>query len=187
MNLNKIAPLFCKWEETLIWSCLQGYMGYAISDNDENPSAAQIVIGDFCFFAGKPNKSLVKKAAAPIIIPQNEDWGILIELVWKSQVKKDLRYAIKKERNIFDVEKLTKYTELPNKEYILKLFDQQIYQQAMSENWSKDLCSQFADYNDYHNRGLGVGILYNNKLVAGASSYTVYNGGIEIQQEQLLS
>jgi GNAT superfamily N-acetyltransferase len=181
MDLNKIAPFFCGWNETLIWSCLQGCMGYAIADDEQNPSAAQIIVGDFCFFAGKPNETLVKKASAPIIIPQNEEWGKLIENIWGNRVKKDLRYAIKKEPDVFDVEKLTRYAISRDQEYEVKLFDQQIYEQAINEDWSKDLCSQFADYQDYSNRGLGVAILHQGKLVAGASSYTVYRDGIEIE------
>lgn len=181
MELEKIAPLFLGWEETLIWSCLQGCMGYAISDNEEQPSAAQIVVGDFCFFAGKPNIELVKKASAPIIIPQNTEWEKLMESVWGNRVKKEYRYSIKKETNIFNIEKLRNFTKLLDKEFVLNLFDQEIYNQAKCENWSKDFCSQFVDYADYQNRGLGVAIMYKDKLVAGASSYTVYNGGIEIE------
>lgn len=59
-NLRKIDYLFNGWNETLIWSCLQGYMGTAWANNDSNPKSAQIVIADFCFFAGEANKALVK-------------------------------------------------------------------------------------------------------------------------------
>jgi hypothetical protein len=55
IDTQKIAPLFSDWEETLILTCLQGCMGYTIADDNENPTAAQIIVGDFCFFAGTPN------------------------------------------------------------------------------------------------------------------------------------
>lgn len=181
MDMNKITPLFAGWNETIIWSCLQGYMGHAMPDDEENHSAAQIIVGDFCFFAGEPNKTLVQKAAAPIIIPQNEEWGKLIEDIWGNRVRRDLRYAIKKEPYVFDVEKLTRYATSLKPDYEIKLFDQEIYDQAVNENWSKDLCSQFTDYKDYYNRGLGVAIIHQGILVAGASSYTVYRDGIEIE------
>ena len=64
MDLKKIAPLFEGWEETMVWSCLQGCMGYAIVDHEETPRAAQLVVGDFCFFAGEPQDEcswLIKK------------------------------------------------------------------------------------------------------------------------------
>ena len=37
--LEKIAPLFSGWNETLIWSVLEGHMGYAVADDDESPTA----------------------------------------------------------------------------------------------------------------------------------------------------
>lgn len=44
IDIHKIEPFFDGWEEPLIRSCLQGYMGYAITDNDEKPSAALITV-----------------------------------------------------------------------------------------------------------------------------------------------
>lgn len=181
MDMNKIAHLFQGYEETIICSFLQGCMGYAITVKEQNPSAAIIVVGDFCMIAGKPNKALVKKLTAPIIAPQNEEWEKLIEKVWKDRVKKGLRYAIKKEHDVFDVEKLSRYAILTAQEYEIKLIDQQIYEQAINEEWSVDLCSQFEDYQDYKSRGLGVAVLHKGKLVAGASSYVIYKDGIEIE------
>ena len=49
-ELRKINFLFYGWNESLILSCLQGYMGKAWVDNLINPKSAQIVLGDFCFF-----------------------------------------------------------------------------------------------------------------------------------------
>lgn len=181
INVHNIVPLFDGWEETLIWSCLQGCMGYAIADNDEKPSAALIAVGDFCFLAGTPNPKLAAQATAPIIVPRNEEWCKVIESVWKNQVDKGLRYAIKKEPHIFDIIKLTKYANTLPDTCVLKLFDEKIYEQSLQEQWSKDFCSQFSDYNDFRKRGLGIAAIYQGNLVSGASSYTVYNNGIEIE------
>ena len=43
------------------------------------------------------------------------------------------------------------------------------------------LTSQFSSYEQYRKYGLGIAALCGRELVAGASSYTVYDGGIEIQ------
>lgn len=56
---EKAAPLFENWEETLIWSCLQGIMGKIYGDDLNDPSSVMAVIGDFAFFAGVPNAELV--------------------------------------------------------------------------------------------------------------------------------
>ena len=49
-DLERIAPLFDHWEETMIWSCLQGVMGRAVWN--ESRTAAAIISGDFGFLAG---------------------------------------------------------------------------------------------------------------------------------------
>ena len=55
-GLARIAPLFAGWEETMIYSCLAGCMGYAIVDDDAHPTAAQIVVGDFASLPESPAK-----------------------------------------------------------------------------------------------------------------------------------
>lgn len=181
MDMQKISELFDGHQDTLILSCLQGHMGYANADNDENPTAAQIVVGDFCFFAGVPSVELAKKAAAPIIAPMSADWEPVIEATLSGRVQKGLRYSIKKETDIFDIEKLRAFSQSLDESFQIKLIDKNIYNQAMSESWSRDLCSVFSDFDDYHARGHGVAALHDGKLVAGASSYSVYDGGIEIE------
>ena len=57
-NTDSVSPLFARWEETLIWSCLQGIMGKIYADALADPTAAMAVLGDFTFFAGKPNAEL---------------------------------------------------------------------------------------------------------------------------------
>ena len=65
MTLNeRIQPLFADWQEALIWSCLQGCMGSAAADDPVQPQSARITVGDFCFFAGKPDAALILDAAA---------------------------------------------------------------------------------------------------------------------------
>lgn len=49
MYLEKIAPLFRGWDKAMIWSCLQGCMGYAVSDDLDNPASAMICVGDLLF------------------------------------------------------------------------------------------------------------------------------------------
>ena len=94
VKLERVAPLFAGWEETMIWSCLKGCMGYAIADQEEAPRAAQIVVGDFCFFAGEPQDRLICQAGAPILVPKDEAWARRIEAVLGQSVQKSLRYAI---------------------------------------------------------------------------------------------
>lgn len=182
MRTEKAAMLFDGWNETLIWSCLQGHMGHMVTDHDADQESAMIGAGDFCFFAGKPDPVLFNSLTGfKLLVPKDKHWENLIESFYGKRVRRDFRYAIKKEPDVFDRKKLTAYTEALDHCYVLKLFDEEIFQMALSEAWSADLCSQFENYTDYQKRAFGTAILHQGKLVSGASPYGIYNGGIEIE------
>lgn len=185
-DMNKIAPLFEGWEETLIWSCLQGCMGTAWADQLEHPASAQIITGDFCFFAGLPNTELLRNIPAEftngiLMISKDDKWSFYIEQEFGAAAYKTKRYAIKKEAGVFDRQKLqSNIANLPNG-YRLQMIDKALYDLLLTEDWSIDLCSQFPEYSDYETHGLGVAALYEDIPVSGASSYTFYKEGIEIE------
>lgn len=185
--MYRIERIFDRCSETMIWSCLQGYMGKGWVDNVQNPKSAQILIGDFCFFAGVPNLDLVKNIphyyTTPYIlmVPGSDKWGTMIEQKYKGNFQKFMRYAFKKESEIFNTEKLQSYIKKLSEEYTIKNIDEEIFNNVKSEPWSKDLCSQFSSYDEYEKLGLGFVITHNTDIVCGASSYTVYNDGIEIE------
>ncbi len=179
--LQKIAPLFSGWDETLIRSVLQGHMGTAIVDDEENPRSAQVVVGGFCFFAGQPSEELVLKAGAPELVPQNDEWGAAIERILGERAAKRLRYAIKKEPDAFNRDTLQYYVDALPAEYELQLFDGDVYAQSFREDWSRDFCDCFRSCEDFLRRGVGAAVLKDGVLVSGASSYAVYDGGFEIE------
>ena len=114
INTASVSSLFAQWEETLIWSCLQGTMGKIYADDLNNPTAAMAIIGDFTFFAGKPNIEIVSYKPNwctqnfMIMVPQNENWQNTITHFYGEKAKIVSRYATKKEPDIFDKEKLQK-------------------------------------------------------------------------------
>lgn len=186
-EMDSVSHLFEGWQKTIIWSCLQGYMGKAYVVDREYPRGVQVIVGDFCFFAGEPSIDLVQhipeefSSQMILMIPQNEAWGKLIEQNFGTRAEKVKRYAIKKEPKVFDKIKLQSYIDELSPEYKCHMIDKVFYDQIMAEEWSRDLCAVFANYKDYEKNGLGVVALYKNKIVSGASSYTVYDEGIEIQ------
>lgn len=186
-NTHSVAPIFADWKETIIWSCLEGVMGEIYANGTENPKSAMAILGDFCFFAGKVSEELINYKSPycnqdfMIMIPQNEEWAEMIERVYKGNARKVERYAIKKEKDIFDIEKLNKIAAAIPENCTLQLMDKKLYHQCKKEEWSKDLVSQFPTYEEYRKRGIGVVLLVDNQLVAGASSYSVYSQGIEIE------
>lgn len=186
-NTDKAASLFGPWEETMIWSCLQGIMGKIYADDPLGPTAAMAVIGDFTFFAGKPNTELVSYKPDwctqnfMIMVPQNEGWQDTITQFYGAKAKVISRYATKKEPEMFDKEMLERATVSLPEEYTLSMIDEQLYQRCREKAWSADLVSQFPDYDHYRKLGIGVVILKNGSIVSGASSYTRYREGIEIE------
>ena len=186
-NTEAVKHIFKEWKETLILSCLHGIMGKIYVTNTDNPVSAMAIIGDFIFYAGKPDKELVSykpnwcKQDFIIMVPQNEEWEKLIEETYGQKTKPTLRYAIKKEHGIFNQEKLQYVVSKLSDCYIIRMIDEKLYNMCKSEEWSLALVSQFNNYDKYKKLGLGVVILENEKIVAGASSYSRYNEGIEIE------
>ena len=185
-EMVRIAPLFYGWTETLIWSCLQGIMGRAWTDDLKEPRSAQIQVGDFCFFAGHPHEGLAAHIAEDctsntlLLIPQHEGWQQLLQRLYP-QAKRQLRYALQKDPTAFDREKLAEFAASLPACFTVRPIDEELYVLAGQEEWSRDLCSQFPTYTHYSQRGLGYMVLKGSEPVCGASSYTVYDGGIEIQ------
>lgn len=186
-DTRNVSSLFDNWEETLIWSCLQGVMGKIYADDLNNPTAAMAMIGDFTFFAGKPNIELVSYKPDwciqyfMIMIPQNESWKNLIIDFYGKKATVISRYAIKKEADIFDKKKLEKAVASLPEQYILSMIDERLYQMCKAESWSADLVSQFPNYENYCKLGLGAVICKENIIISGASSYSGYKEGIEIE------
>jgi len=180
---SRIAHLFDGWDETMIWSCLQDCMGEAYAEDTENPRAAQILLGDFCVFAGEPTEALVRNVLSDsvILVPQNRGWELVIERCYGSQAKRWTRYATKKDASAFDVTALRGYVaELPP-QYELRAIDAEIYDAICALDWAVDLCINFDSREHYLTRGLGVVALCDGEIAAGASSYSFYDGGIEIE------
>lgn len=183
----EIAALFGGWQETMIWSCLQGVMGRLYADSAETPESAMAILGDFCFFAGKPSAELVSykpdwctqdfiimTACAP-------DWFEVIEAVYGERAKKVSRYAFRKDPDAFDQASLRAFAEAVPEGYALRMIDREFFDRCQAQDWSRDFVSLFDGYEQYEECGLGVVALWNGEIVAGASSYSSYLGGIEIE------
>ena len=175
------APLFAEWPETMIWSCLHGCMGQAYSNGSDLPQSARIDVGDFSFFAGAPDAGLVLDLLPPgfrILVPRDGAWAACIEAA-RPDARTWTRYATKKDPSLFDRARLSRLTSAPP--YRLCPIDEALYGQIQELSWAKDLTGQFSSWQDYKRRGLGTVALHGGKIVSGASSYTVYPGGIEIE------
>lgn len=182
---ESVKEIFGDWNETIIWSCVQGIMGDVYTNAAED--AAMAILGDFAFYAGNPSEELVRfkpencKQDFIIMVPQNAAWGKIIEKCYRDKAKRVVRYAIKKEQDVFDVPKLERAILSLPEGFELKMLEEQEYHMCRNNDWSRDLVSQYKEYDRYKELGLGVVALKDGELVSGASSYSTYNGGIEIE------
>lgn len=180
-DTSKVARLFEGWRETLIYSCLQKVMGKVYVTDMESPGSAMAYVGCFAFYAGEPNPELVRNKPDGFVImtPQNKAWEACIETCFP-EAKKATRYAIKKDTR-FDKEALRNMVSRLPDGYKLKAIDESIYDMCLSNPVTADFVSSFESKEQYLRIGRGMVILKSGRIVAGASSYTRYREGIEIE------
>jgi hypothetical protein len=111
---KRVAPLFANWEETLIWTALEGMMGQVLVLDGAKaaPKAAICQTGDFVFLAGDasvPEAELLLLAMKKklqdhfaILTPQDDRWATLIQRAFGQEAKAGERYAIWKDASVFD-------------------------------------------------------------------------------------
>lgn len=188
-DVQRVAHLFSNWQETCIWSALQGIMGNIYAEDTEKPDAAMVILGDFCFLAGTPKTELVAYKPADygknfiIMVPENEGWSLFIEACYKDGAERNSRYAIHKNKGNFDKEKLKQTIADVPEGYELRMIDKALYDACLLEEWSADFVSNYKDYSMFEKLGLGVLMIKKDtgEIVAGASSYSSYKEGIEIE------
>ncbi len=151
-----------------------------VTDSD-TPVSAMVYVGCFAFYAGVPDKELVmsKQKGFVIMIPQNKGWEACIEACFPT-AKKVTRYAIKKDTQ-FDLPFLRSVVEKLPEGYELTEIDEDIYDLCLTDPVTRDFVSSFESKEKYLKIGRGMVVMKSGRIVSGASSYTRYNEGIEIE------
>ena len=192
-RMSVISPLFDGLEDSMVYSCLQGHMGAAYTVTPENPQAALIVSGEYSFFSGDPCSNdaarivrslfdVIESGVTIGIFPENKPaWETTLMSVQENNPRAVPRYGIVQKDYDFDMTRLDSFIRALPDGFTLVPFDEYIYDQAISETWSQEFCETFASAGDYLKQGFGFAALHNRKLVSGASTMTVYDGGAEVQ------
>jgi RimJ/RimL family protein N-acetyltransferase len=187
INLRKkLLPMFEKMDSTIILTCLQGHMGTTWVDDLENPTVAQILVGIFVFYAGNPNtkeaEELLYNLPEDILaIVNTDEWKNRIETVYKGSIEKFQRYKFKKNPEDLNRNHILRFLSTLPEGYELKKIDETLAKEPTLHEVSEDFTGQFNSIDDYINRGIGFCILYDGQVVCGASSYSIYDNGIEIE------
>ena len=147
---NAVA-LFEGWQESMIWSCMQGVMGELYADDPQHPKSAMVWLGDFCLFAGEPSQELARfrlshpKRPFMIMVPQTEEWGRMIEHCYGERAKKVTRYATTKERDCFDRAMLQRMVDRLSPEYDMRMIDRELFGLCSQIPFREDFVAQHAD------------------------------------------
>lgn len=192
-QLNDVAFLFDGIEDSMVKACLQGYLGKAYVKTLISPKAGLIVSGEYSFFGGDPNseeaeyliRNLFKvnesESTVGIFSDAKPDWEKRLLAIPENNPVSVPRFGIVQKDYTFDDKVLQEYIDAIDEGFVIVPFNEDIYYQALKEDWSKEFCEIFSSAQDYLTKGVGFAALKNGKLVSGASSQTVYDGGIEIQ------
>lgn len=183
---QKLVPMFEKIDSSIVLSYLQGHMGTAWVDDLENPTVAQITVGIFVFYAGNPNAKeaeelLFNLPEFTLAIVDSDVWKKRIETVHSDNIEKFQRYRFKKNPEHMDRTHIENLMSSLPKGYEIMRVDKNIAQSSSFNELSKDFTSQFDSIEDFINRGLGYAILHEGKVVSAATSFSIYDEGIEIE------
>lgn len=194
-----LAPLFDSYNDTTIYTALEGLCSsLAFADDEHNPACALVCVGGakpgsgaFGFVAGNCNLPAAEEIVVAwqehlcgegiILIPCTGGWGEVIEQVFGNRAVREVRYATRKDTDSFSDPQLEAYAASLPQEYALRLVDEPLYNLCLSQPWSFDLVGTFNDYAEFSRYALGVICQYNGELVGGAAAYSAYSHGIEIE------
>lgn len=189
-QMKSIQPLFTFVKNTLVDTCIRKNIGKVWADDDIHPNCVQVFVGDFCFLAGDSDNEqavdLIKNIPLNypknncFMVAENQKWEHLIETEYGVHCHKVSRYSTK--NNVqFDHYQLRKFVNQLPKGYRLAKIDSDLYNRALQEDWSRDFCVNFRDFEDFSKNGLGIVITYGKELVGGASSYIATEDTLEVE------
>ena len=185
MNLSNLCS--CRKEDCMILWFLEGN-NYCAAwvDDISNPKEAIIIAADFCYLLGDVKQPdaieqiLVENARYKVIIPCNTQWVTYLNDYLSEKVHCYKRYAIKRERDVFNRSNLEQLIQKIDLIYTIKQIDENIYKEVLSIDWAADGCCFYKSYDDYNEKGLGYVIYREGQLVCIASSYTTYKNIIGV-------
>lgn len=187
---NKALPIVGGWNETVVKTCLEGRIGSIWSTDADAPKNLLLTAGEFVLFAGEPSEELVSfipegyRTNFALMVAEGDDerWYSLIEKVYGTRATRIKRFSIKKEGvSSFDKEHLAALAAHLPEGYETVKIDEELYNYCAGNETFGDFVSQYPTYADYKAHGLGFMCVKDGEPAAGVSSFSDYDGGIEIE------
>lgn len=183
---SKISTLFKETECTILKSYMHGYSGKCYVDNVFSPKNALVCQNPFHFIGGKLNTKFAEDIVCylpqgAILICDDPEWYGFIQTFPKIKSRRLTRYKFYRDKNHFDLNKLKEYSESLPEGYTIEYMNRDFSHDSFLSDLSKDLLGVFDSTDDYLEKGCGFIVLYEERPVCGASSFSRYDTGIEIQ------
>ena len=184
-DTSKVRDIFAGWEDTCVWSAQQKVMGVILVTDTEAPRSAIAYVGCFAFCAGEPDRELLlgKPDGFFVMVPENEAWCTLMEECFPD-CKRVTRYAIRKDTK-FDRARLEQYRKMLPDGYELRRIDGELYDLCLTDPETASFVACFESKEQFLELGRGFVILRDGRIVSGASSYSRYLEGIEIEVDTM--
>lgn len=187
-----LKNMFAACEDSCILSALSGMNGEAYVDNPNSPSVAIINVADYSFIAGDGSEEKALEAVRFIDTIHKDPWDYNIRCVnkeyesyvrevYKERVYKYSRFATVRSFENMDFTILTNAVEEKRKDFELKLIDEKLFNECKKTEWMNDFVIGYRSYEEWEKTGLGVLFLKDGDPVSGASSYSAFPGGIEVE------
>jgi RimJ/RimL family protein N-acetyltransferase len=162
---------------------IEGQMGRAFEDDSENPTAFQIEVGPFRYFAGdarSPGGHEMIKNLPPftLLMPPPAEWMEVAKEIHGEKLNPFSRYSFSSEN--LSVEHLGHLlTNSPFKNVIQQI-DPAIATDSLKESDSIVDVSEFDSAEDFMTRGIGFCVMDNKSMIGAAYSSLVCSKGIEV-------
>lgn len=176
--------------EALVRGAVEGTLGRVWVPDLDNAPYCLIVVGDFAYLLGLPPKGvgaldlksqIYESASHACLYPQNERWNSWLEDELSGRLRMVRRYVLKQDEGCFDRGVLEQYVGRIPKEYRIRKMDERLYNLAVKEEWSRDLCVSFEDYKHLEDTGFGYVATKGHKIAAGCLAYSASEGVMEVR------
>lgn len=166
-------------------SVLSGFQGSVLVDRSTSPQSALAIVGKgapFAFLGGQVNEDLWMHLPKGdlIMVPQSSAWSNYLMTIKQHEVSPFIRYAMQAPQK-FNRQRINQMKQSLADSYSISVINQQLFNQCLEESWSKDLVSNFDNYQDFCQQAMGFVVLNQGKIISGASTFLPLANGIEIE------
>lgn len=185
---EKAFEMLSGFKDSVIFSIFENITGKLYVDDEKKPEIALGCYKDFCFLSGNPCKVenldavLFSQCDNPVLIADNSLWADF--LAKNTGFEKITRYKLKACES-FDTVKLKSFTEKIKSfpQLSMRIMNGEDYDSFNPVGWEHDMRGCYKNREDFCEKSFGVIISDGREIVCGATAYSYYSKGIEIQIE----